>query len=87
MPLYSYDCLDCKLNVDIRHAYGDKNVQCPSCKSENLKKNLSKVLQTVKKCYNIKDQPGTEVHKAIEEGRQEVQSFKEKQKKRIYKKQ
>ena len=87
MPLYSYDCLECKVNVDIRHSYREKNVHCPKCDSKNIKKNLSKVLQLTKKCYNIKEQAGTEVRKAIEDGRQEVQSFKKRQKKRVYKKQ
>ncbi len=87
MPLYSYDCLGCKEKVDIRHSYKEKNIHCPKCNSTNIKKNLSKVLQLAKKCYNIKEQVGTEVHKAIEDGRQEVQSFKKNQKKRVYKKQ
>ena len=61
MPLYVYDCSDCKASINIRHAYGVKDVRCVECESLNIKKNLSGVLQLTKKCYNIKDKVGNEV--------------------------
>ena len=86
MPLYIYDCTDCKKQVKLRHSYNEKNIQCPVCNSLNIKKNLSSVLQVTKKCYNIKEKVGSQVKKAIDEGKQELQDFKKKQSKRIYKK-
>tara|TARA_R110000823_G_C15952304_1_gene502117 strand:+ start:17518 stop:17781 length:264 start_codon:yes stop_codon:yes gene_type:complete len=84
MPLYSYDCLECKVSVNIRHSYAEKDVYCPKCDSKNIKKNLSKVLQATKKCYNIKEQAGIEVRKAIEGGKQELNDYKKKQQKKVY---
>lgn len=86
MPLYIYDCQDCKKQVEIRHNYSAKGVQCPKCNSLNIKKNLSGVLQLTKKCYNIKEQTGSQVKKAIDEGKQELQDYKKKQSNRVYKK-
>jgi putative FmdB family regulatory protein len=86
MPLYIYDCQDCKKQVEIRHNYNAKGVQCPRCNSLNIKKNLSGVLQLTKKCYNIKEQTGSQVKKAIDEGKQELQDYKKKQSNRVYKK-
>jgi putative FmdB family regulatory protein len=86
MPLYNYNCLDCEEQVDIRHAYKAINVRCIKCDSQNIKKNLSSVLQVTKKCYNIKEQTGSQVKKAIDDGKQELKDFKKNQKNRIYKK-
>ena len=85
MPLYVYDCLDCKEQVSIRHAYNAKEVECTNCKSQNIQKNLSSVLQVTKKCYNIKEETGSQVKKAIEEGKEELEQQKNKQKSRVYK--
>tara|TARA_R110002110_G_scaffold125296_3_gene303164 strand:+ start:15825 stop:16088 length:264 start_codon:yes stop_codon:yes gene_type:complete len=85
MPLYVYDCSDCKASINIRHAYGVKDVRCVECESLNIKKNLSGVLQLTKKCYNIKDKVGNEVNKAIKDGKKELDSFKKKRKNRVYK--
>jgi LSD1 subclass zinc finger protein len=85
MPLYVYDCIDCKESINIRHAYGAKNIRCTKCNSANLKKNLSSVLQLSKKCYNIKDKVGNEVNKAISEGKEELDNFKKQRKNRVYK--
>ena len=85
MPLYVYDCLDCKEQVSIRHAYNAKGVECTNCKSQNIQKNLSNVLQVTKKCYNIKEETGSQVKKAIEEGKKELEQQKSKQKSRVYK--
>jgi len=86
MPLYVYNCLDCKEQISIRHAYNAKGVECINCKSHNIKKNLSSVLQVTKKCYNNKEKTGSQVQKAIEEGKQDLKVYKDKQSKRVYKK-
>lgn len=49
MPLYVYDCLNCKKQVKIRHSYSAKGITCTKCNSQNLQKNLSNVLQVTKK--------------------------------------
>lgn len=85
MPLYAYDCSDCGASMNIRHAYGAKDVTCTECNSPNIKKNLSGVLQLTKKCYNIKDKVGNEVNKAIKEGKKELDNFKKQRKNRVYK--
>ena len=86
MPLYAYDCLTCQEQINIRHSYGEKDIKCTKCGSLDIKKNLSKVLQVTKKCYNIKEQVGSQVKKAIEDGKKELKDYKNKQKKRVYKK-
>jgi hypothetical protein len=47
---------------------------------------LSGVLQVTKKCYNNKEKTGSQVQKAIEEGKQDLKVYKDKQSKRVYKK-
>jgi hypothetical protein len=42
-------------------------VECTNCKSQNIQKNLSNVLQVTKKCYNTKEKTGSQVEKAIQE--------------------
>jgi putative FmdB family regulatory protein len=86
MPLYAYDCLDCKKQVNIRHSYNAKGITCTKCNSQNLQKNLSNVLQVTKKCYNTKEKTGSQVEKAIQEGKQELESYKKKQSNKIYRK-
>ena len=71
--------------MNIRHTYSAKDVTCTECNSPNIKKNLSGVLQLTKKCYNIKDKVGNEVHKAIKEGKKELDNFKKQRKNRVYK--
>ena len=85
MPLYVYDCLDCKEQISIRHAYNAKGVECTNCKSQNIQKNLSNVLQVTKKCYNTKEKTGSQVEKAIQEGKQELEAYKKQKKNRVYK--
>jgi hypothetical protein len=51
-----------------------------------LQKNLSNVLQVTKKCYNTKEKTGSQVEKAIQEGKQELESYKKKQSNKIYRK-
>ena len=62
----------------------NEEVTCFLCKSQNIKKNLSGVLQVTKKCYNNKEKTGDQVNRAIEEGKQELETYKKKQEKRIY---
>ncbi len=85
MPLYSYDCQSCEQQFELRHPYGAKDIVCVLCGSDEIKKNLSSVLQVTKKCYNIKEETGSQVKKAIEEGKEELEQQKNKQKSRVYK--
>jgi len=86
MPLYLYDCLECKKQSQIRHSYKDKDISCLECGSKNIKKNLSSILQTVKKTDGGKEKAGSKVLEAIEEGREELKNYKSKISKRVYKK-
>jgi putative FmdB family regulatory protein len=86
MPLYSYDCKNCDKQFELRHGYGAKDISCLYCGSLDIQKNLSNVLQVTKKCYNINNKAGNQVKKAIEDGKQELEDFKKKQKNRVYKK-
>jgi putative FmdB family regulatory protein len=84
MPLYNYTCSECDKNFDIRHSYADKNIECVFCNSLNIKKNLSKVLRVTKKCYNNKEQVGSQVKKAIEEGKDKLKKYKKIQSGKVY---
>jgi len=86
MPLYLYDCTSCDKQFEIRHSYGSKDVICLFCGSTEIKKNLSNVLQVTKKCYNTKEKTGSQVEKAIQEGKQELEAYKKQKKNRVYKK-
>jgi putative FmdB family regulatory protein len=85
MPLYLYDCLECKEQMNIRHSYKEINVRCILCGSQNIQKNLSTVLKVTKKEISGQEKAGTEVNKAIEEGKKTLEEYKKKQKKRIHK--
>ena len=85
MPLYVYDCLTCQEQINIRHSYGATGIKCTKCGSLDIKKNLSQVLQVTKKVTVDKEKTGTEVNKAIEEGKKTLEEYKKKQKKRIHK--
>tara|TARA_R110000744_G_scaffold13677_6_gene39575 strand:- start:5607 stop:5870 length:264 start_codon:yes stop_codon:yes gene_type:complete len=86
MPLYTYDCLSCKKMFDIRHSYNAKKVRCILCESENIKKNLSDVLRGTKRCYNSEEKVGSQVKKAIDEGKEGLKEYKEMQKSKVYSK-
>ena len=86
MPLYSYDCLDCKKAFNIRHSYKDTDIECVHCQSKKVKKNLSSVLRATKKCYNEEKKVGTEVQSAIEDGKNELKRYKKNLSKKVYKK-
>jgi len=85
MPLYAYNCLKCEAKISIRHSYKAKDIKCIECGSKNIKKNLSNVLQVTKKCYNIKEPIGSQVKKAIEDGKLELETQKKQKQKRVYK--
>ena len=85
MPLYFYDCEKCEKQFELRHSYGAKDIICVYCGAEEIKKNLSNVLQVTKKCYNTKEKAGSQVEKAIKEGKQELEEYKKKQKNKVYK--
>ena len=86
MPLYTYDCLVCKTQFNIRHSYGAKGVECTSCKSPNIKKNLSSVLRVTKKHQASEEAVGNQVNKAIEEGKQGLKDFRKDKEGRVYNK-
>lgn len=41
MPIFSYQCQDCKENFDYSIYRSDDSPHCPSCASENLDKKVS----------------------------------------------
>jgi len=87
MPLYAYNCLECKGEFSIRHSYKADGIVCSLCGSNNIQKNLSyqSVVSKVAK-QKVNDKTGTEVKKAIQDGKQELNDYKKKQSNRVYKK-
>jgi len=85
MPLYLYDCASCEQQFEVRHSYGSKDVTCTLCGSEDIKRNLSNSFTVAKKNNFNKSKVGDEVIKAIEEGKQDLDSYKKKRKKRVHK--
>lgn len=78
MPLYQYTCADCEETFEVRHRYSDTGIVCKLCQSENIKKFLgNKSLVTSRKAQN-KQSIGSEVIKAIEEGRADLETTKKK---------
>lgn len=74
MPLYQYTCDECGEQFEIRHKYGDKNISCEKCGSFSITKYLgtktnvfSKNKQSTKS-----NKIGQEVHKAIQENKEEL---------------
>jgi len=46
MPIYDYICLDCtqRFDVFLTYAeYGTRPISCPNCKSQNVRRRLTKV--------------------------------------------
>ncbi len=46
MPTYEYRCLDCRRRFDVFFSYteyGQKPVQCPHCKSENVQRRIGRI--------------------------------------------
>ncbi len=46
MPTYEYRCLDCRRRFDVFFSYteyGQKPVQCPPCKSENVQRRIGRI--------------------------------------------
>lgn len=86
MPLYIYDCLECEKQISIRHSYKENDVKCTLCGSKNIKKNLSNVLRLTKSATPGEEKVGSQVKKAIEDGKKEIEEQKRKQQKRVHKK-
>tara|TARA_B100001113_G_C21069581_1_gene604951 strand:+ start:992 stop:1258 length:267 start_codon:yes stop_codon:yes gene_type:complete len=87
MPLYAYNCSECKGEFSIRHSYKAKDIVCSICGSDKIQKNLSyqSVVSKVTK-QKVNEKTGTEVKKAIQDGKQELSEYKKKQSNRVYKK-
>jgi len=87
MPLYAYNCSECKGEFSIRHSYKAEGIVCSICGSTNIQKNLSyqSAVSKVTK-QKVNDKTGTEVKKAIQDGKQELNDYKKKQSNRVYKK-
>ena len=46
MPLYDYTCQDCQTRFDVFMSYseyGQKNVNCPHCKSGNVRRRIPRI--------------------------------------------
>lgn len=86
MPLYSYDCLECKGSFSARHSYKAEGIVCVLCGSGNIQKNLSSTLTVTKKEKTVGNKKvGHEVNKAIQDGKQELNDYKRKRKNRVFK--
>ncbi len=87
MPLYTYRCDTCNDTFEKRHAYKATGILCESCGSDKISKILSLAQRSNldKKNYNNK-KVGSEVIKAIEETKKEIDITKSQKSQRIYKK-
>jgi putative FmdB family regulatory protein len=87
MPLYMYVCEECQQKFETRHSYRDVLRECILCGSTSVKKDLSSVI-TKPKINNKSDKKttGSEVIKAIEEGKEELSSLKKDKTGRVYRK-
>ena len=76
MPLYHYICGSCEKHFEIRHRYNNTDNVCIFCKSSSIKKHLGNksTVTTNKKVTN--KQVGAEVHKAIKDGKIELETTK-----------
>tara|TARA_R100000808_G_C2155373_1_gene167688 strand:+ start:4526 stop:4789 length:264 start_codon:yes stop_codon:yes gene_type:complete len=78
MPLYHYLCQDCNKEFEIRHRYKEEGIICIHCESTAIKKHLGNAISVVKKSNIVKDKKvGTEVHEAIQDGKEELMKTKE----------
>ena len=84
MPLYSYDCLECKKIFNIRHSYKEVNIKCIHCQSKKIKKNLSSVLKMAKKSHNKKEKTGDKVKEAINDGKSDLEKYKKTISQKVY---
>ena len=86
MPLYVYNCLDCKGEFSIRHSYKAQGIICSLCGSDKIHKNLSHKFAVSKITKEkVSDKIGTEVNKAIQDGKQELNKYKKRKKNRVFK--
>jgi len=86
MPLYHYLCKDCNKDFEIRHRYREKGIVCLYCNTESIIKYLGNTVSVVKKVITKKEKVGSEVYKAIEDGKQELEKAKNELAGKVYKK-
>ena len=87
MPRYAYLCRECESSFTITHRYKEKGVECPTCKSSDLAKDLSIPINPQLRSFRGKDKnTGSEVKSAIKDGQEELKKSKESITKRVYKK-
>ncbi|MBZ4642703.1 MAG: hypothetical protein PWQ25_1557 [Deferribacteres bacterium] len=43
MPIYEYECKECKNSFSKLVIKQDTKVECPNCKSDNVEKKMSKI--------------------------------------------
>lgn len=74
MPLYQYTCDNCNEQFELRHKYGDKNITCTECGSSSVTKYLGTKTNVVSnpKQKSANNKVGQEVHKAIQENKEEL---------------
>jgi len=85
MPLYSYQCLDCKIMFEARHSYKDKLTHCVECSSKRIQKYLGTPLRKVTKNKNQKTNTGDLVDQTIVETKHEIRKDKRKLSQRVFK--
>ena len=78
MPLYQYTCGDCDKIFEIRHRYTDTGIVCKFCQSKNIKKFLGNKSLVTSRRVQDKEKIGSEVIRAIEEGRADLEKTKKK---------
>ena len=87
MPRYAYVCRECESSFTITHRYKAKGIECPTCQSSDLVKDLSTPINPRLKSLRSKDKTtGSEVKLAIKDGQEELKKAKESITKRVYKK-
>ena len=87
MPRYAYVCKECESSFTITHRYKEKGIECPTCQSSDLVKDLSTPISPRLRSFRVKDKTtGSEVKSAIKDGQQELKKAKESIAKRVYKK-
>ena len=87
MPLYMYMCDACHQKFETRHSYKDVLKNCILCASTSIRKDLSSVVVRPKLNNTIdKKTTGSEVIKAIEEGKEDLSSLRKDKTGRVYNK-
>ena len=76
MPVYCYECSDCRKVFEVRHGMFFENQKCVRCYSENVFRRPS--LSTVPIKSSSSDKPGKIVDKYIEDAKSEIKKEKQK---------